>query len=231
LAAAEALEQLGNLKPYKVLLGASAAGYCHLEDDLCESAKDKFDAIFLRDYLTGKTFFEGCEKVSNMIDLAFFAGDSIVIPPEKSDYAVVNIDCIRYNRKAIQDKVSELKEKYKTVYVVENTTRFYDDVPDYLYVGYWDTLYMLYANASYVVTNRVHTSVVCVKNATPFTYIGLDCTDSNGKRSALFEVIGFKLETDKFYSEEYLKEYVPAITNQKNSTEKLLTEFAKKMHH
>lgn len=227
LASAEALEQLEQLKPYKILLGASAAGYCDFENHLCKLAAEKFDTIFLRDFLTGNTFFTDCDKIRYIIDLAFFAGDSIVIPPEKGDYAIVNINPICDNREVIKKKVDKLSEKYKTVYVVENTTRYYNDVPNYLYIGYWDTLYKLYANAAYVVTNRVHTSVVCVKNAIPFSYVGLDCSHPNGKRSSLFETIGFELETDKDYSKEFLKGFGERINAEKVKTEKLLTDFFK----
>lgn len=134
---------------------------------------------------------------------------------------MINIDLIKDNIDIIEYYKKLLKDKYKNIYVYENTSNTYYDYEDFIYVGYWDSIYKLVSGADFVVTNRIHTSLVCVSNSISFKYIGEDNAKIIG-RNSLFNMINFRLEKDKIYNRDELKKYTSCIEERKNDFINLL---------
>ncbi|WP_432633665.1 hypothetical protein [Brachyspira sp.] len=134
---------------------------------------------------------------------------------------MINIDLIKDNIMLIEYYKNLLKDKYKYIYVYENTSNTYYDCKDFVYFGYWDSIYKLVSCADFVVTNRIHTTLVCVANSVSFKYIGEDNAKIEG-RNSLFNMINFRLEKDKIYNKDELKKYTSYIEEKKNDFINLL---------
>ncbi|MDR2906225.1 MAG: polysaccharide pyruvyl transferase family protein [Helicobacteraceae bacterium] len=212
------LLSLAKLQCKKILLGAGAYQYDDFDKQLCQELATKYDYIFTRDSAT-YGFFNGAENVFSGIDCAFFVKDSFNNTGFSGDYAVINLDLIEHHIKDIKKAQNDLKSKYKDVYVVENTATKYSDVPGFLYHGYWDTLFKIFSNAKFVITNRIHTAVVCTCYGVPFEYRGYD-SDGNG-RSALFGEIEMTL-SKRTYSYEQLEKTHIIIEARKSDMIELL---------
>lgn len=216
------LDKLSKLECKKVLLGASAFLYDEFEKNLALELSQKFDYIFTRDDIT-YSYFNGAKNVFSGIDLGFFTKELINGTDVRGDYAVINVDLIKDYADFIEEIKTELRETfgYETIYVVENTATKYANVKDFLYIGYWDTLFQVYSKASFVITNRIHTSLACVCCQTPFRYVGDDHSSRIG-RNSLFSKIGFVLEQNKIHSTTELSELSDTIEQQKSNMVNLL---------
>jgi len=208
------LKYFSTLKCRKFLMGAGCWEYDAAEKELCREAVTWFDGIITRDERSFG-WFEGASNVHSGMDFAFFAKDALALPNEKKGYAVINMDMIREHRARIKEEFSNYKKTFGTVYVTENTHTPYYDVPGYLFMSYWESFYALYANASEVLTNRIHTSVVCTTNQVPFRYDGADQGGDLG-RNTLFGRVGMKLEKGRFYDRDALIEVAPMIEKRKS---------------
>ncbi|WP_108398466.1 polysaccharide pyruvyl transferase family protein [Devosia submarina] len=217
LSAEPALSEIGGLQVPKVLLGASAAGYCEEERQLVERAVRDYDRVILRDLETAAYF--GLASASNVIsgiDMAFFIDRSFLTAQDRS-YAVVNLDPITEHTESRDTYVEELLARFPEVYVVENSATRQTQHERYVHIGGWKGLYGMYANAGEVVTTRVHTAVACSVSCTPFHYVGLDETHPNGKRASLFSRVGFKLQTGMQYGTNELSDFNAYLEPQKRS--------------
>lgn len=201
---ADLLLELAKVKTKKVLIGAGAYQYNDYDKKLCKKLTSKYDYIFTRDDVTF-SYFNGAENVISGLDLGFFAVDSLNMTEHKGDYSAVNIDMLEDNMKQNLKYKKKLSGLFKKCYMVENTTRKYSDLKDYVYFGYWDSLFKFFYNADYVVTNRVHTCVACIMGGTPFKYLGDDAGGELG-RNTLFNKFDTILEKDKEYSKEEVAE-------------------------
>ncbi len=205
------LNEIAALRPPKILIGVSAAGFCDIEMPVVRKAVSDMDVMFMRDYLTSHYFgLENEKSVRQGIDLAFFV-DTAAVPRERGQYAVLNIDPFEPFDPGRDRYFSLLQSRFDEVYLTDNSTVPRKDTKGYVCLGSWHGFYSLYANAAYVVTTRVHTSVVCVTNNTPFLYVGPDKHHPNGKRLALFERIGLTIKTGMEFSREELAGYQMAI--------------------
>jgi hypothetical protein len=148
-------------------------------------------------------FISNKTKPYSGIDLAFFAKDFLDTKKYDSNfkYAVVNYEPYSY---LVFPQCSDLKNQldpyFDKVYFVENTViPSRKDIPNYVQIGYAEDLWNFYANASYVVTSRIHSCVCSISNGVDFVYLGHH--DSGGKkgRNTLFNAIGITLETDTLY--------------------------------
>lgn len=224
LRAKNILFELSKIKIRKVMLGASCLIYDENENSLCYSLQSLYDEIFCRDNIT-YSLFGNSFNVYSAIDLAFFTDyiskNDNYICNYGGGYALINIDLIRDNMQVIEYYKQLLKEQYKNVYVYENTSNTYYDIQDFIYAGYWDSIYKLIAKADFIVTNRIHTSLVCISNSVSFKYIGEDNAETIG-RSSLFNMINFRLEKDKIYNKDDLKEYTKIIEEKKHDFVNLL---------
>ncbi|MGJ3242704.1 MAG: polysaccharide pyruvyl transferase family protein [Opitutales bacterium] len=193
----EVLRQISRLKVPVTLLGAGCWQFNQQETEVCREVADLFPAIWTRDHVSLENF-AGAANARGGIDLAFFAGDALSLPREPGGYAVINLDMIRQHRKEIDSQRKKLVRDYDDVFVTENTHTVYKDVPGYLFMSYWQTFYTLYANAAFVLTNRIHTSVVSLSNAVPFRYEGVDQGGKAG-RNTLFGPMDFTLKQGTTY--------------------------------
>ncbi len=182
---ADLLNEISEIDCKKVLLGAGAYQYDNFDKQLCKKLAPKYDYIFTRDDVTYSYFNEGTNNVFSGIDLALFAEEYFRAFQNNSgeQYAVVNLDLLQHNISENMKVKKELDKKYGKCYVVENTTARNNNIPDYLYCGYADTLFKVFYNASYTVTNRLHSSVACILGSTPFKYEG---DDQGGDRKEYF---------------------------------------------
>ena len=196
------LTSLTQLRPPKVMMGASMYAYDDYEEALCRRLASCFDLICPRDSITHSALGEGANILPGL-DLGFFSGEGQNFPCEPGGYALVNIDLIKDNRETISDNYTHLMNKYGQCYIIENTTTRYTDVEGYVYLGYWESLYNIIANAEYVVTNRIHTTVVCLAHGVAFRYVGDDQGGIKG-RNTLFNEIDFTLRHHVTYNREEL---------------------------
>lgn len=127
---------------------------------------------------------------------------------------MINIDLLKDNIEIIEHNKKLLKNKYKNIYVCENTSNTYYDLDDFIYAGYWDSHYKMIADANFVVTNRIHTALVCISNSVSFKYVGYDNAEIIG-RNSLFNMIDFKLERDLIYYKNDIKKYTKIIQDKK----------------
>lgn len=214
------LLDLSKIKMRKVLIGAGAYQYDDYDRQLCSKLVNKFDFIFTRDDVTF-SYFNGGNNVYSGIDLGFYASDSLSLGSVKGRYAVTNIDLIGDNLEENLRNQKELSKKYKTCYVVENTTSVYRDIKGFIYSGHWDTLFRLFYGAQFVVTNRIHTSVACMMGKTPFRYEGHDEGGITG-RNTLFNKFGITLVKGKYYSLKDIEEAQVLIACEKERFLKLV---------
>ena len=171
-------------------------------------------------------FLKENEKAFSGMDMAFFANNTIKPRIENSSfkYAVVNYEPNGNptDVSSAYDLKKQLEEIYDKVYITENNVNpSSHGIDGYVQIGYADELWAFYANASYVVTTRIHTCVCCVSSGVPFTYLG---GDSGGKagRNCLFNEIGLTLKTEEEYNSE---EYADKIIKAKKNYLKNLKEF------
>ena len=110
--------------------------------------------------------------------------------------------------------MKQLEEIYDKVYITENNVHPSSNAIDgYVQIGYADQLWNFYANASYVISTRVHTCVCCVSSGVPFTYLGGDSGGKSG-RNCLFNEIGLTLKREEEYNSE---DYAEKITQAKEN--------------
>jgi hypothetical protein len=218
------LNELASIKVKKILLGAGAYQYDDYDRNLCKEISQKYDYIITRDDLT-YSYFDSAKNVFSGIDMAFFLHEKAV---NKGNYALINIMLIKDHLDEIENQRKQLSVNYPNVYVIENTTTPYRNVADYIYCGYWDTLYNTIANASYVVTSQIHTVIVCLCNNVSFKYVGYDSGGEIG-RNLLFKKFDFKLEKMSVYDAEYLLSFKEKIEEQKDIATKILTKIKYEM--
>lgn len=182
-----------------VLLGASCCNYGDDDQELADWASSEFDMVVTRDDLTA-SYMHNTRKVVEGIDLAFWYSDRISM---RQNYAVINLDQNFGDDYMIQRRDELLKEKkYEDgVFVVENTHRTPRNIHGYLQISYDWGLWNLYAQAAYVETCRIHSSIACLVNGTPFTYRGSDEGGTIG-RNMLTKKIGITLEKGRTYNED-----------------------------
>ncbi|MBI2642601.1 MAG: polysaccharide pyruvyl transferase family protein [Candidatus Wildermuthbacteria bacterium] len=211
----EFLEDMGKFAAPTIILGAGLYQYTQEEKELAKEAFKKAKLVVCRDHAV----YETLKDVTNAhdgLDMAFFIQNAYTPPLAKGDYAVLNIDMDFKRAIARLRKYRELKKKFKTVYVTEHNSTMYNQ-KDFAFLSRWTEFCNLYANASFVSTVRIHTSILCTLFHTPFEYLGTDC-EPNAKRSMLFRQIGMSLERGKQYSIEELKSRDSIISQKKEDT-------------
>ena len=171
-------------------------------------------------------FLEDNTKAYSGIDLAFFAKDTIKPRKENSgaNYAVVNYEPhgLPTELSGAYDLKKQLEEHYDPVYIVENNVNPSDTrIDNFVQIGYAKELWNFYANASYVVTTRVHSAICCVSSGVKFTYLGADNGGKKG-RNCLFNEIGLTLITGDEYDG---KDYLDKIDEAKENYIKNVREF------
>jgi len=212
---ADTLQELAAIRIKKVLLGAGAYQYDDFDKNLCLKLSNDFDCIFTRDDET-LSYFKRAENVFSGIDLAFFVKDALNNPKENGDYALINLGLIQHRKDEIMAHYKELAPKYKNVYVCENTTTPHRDTEHFLHMGYWDNLYKTISQASFVLTNFIHTAVCCLSNLVPFIYFGYDAEGMTG-RNLLFHKVNFKLKKGEVHTVQDLEKVSAHIELEKKN--------------
>lgn len=207
------LNELSKIRVKKVLLGAGSYQYDDFDQKLSRQLASKFDYIFTRDDVS-LSYFGGAKNVFSGLDLAFFVKDVLPNPPQAGNYALINLDPLEKNLEEIKKRKRALFFKFRHTYIIENTTAKHGDVKDCLYIGYWDNLYKTISHAQYVITNRIHTSVCCLSNSVPFTYLGYDNAEMIG-RNSLFLRFNIKLIKGHHYDRDELSAMQPLVEDKK----------------
>lgn len=208
----EFLRDLGKFKPPTIILGAGFYQYSEQEKELTKEAFARSSLVVCRDHIVYETLKDGANAADGL-DMAFFLNDAYTPPAARGDYAVLNIDMDLKRMFARAQKYRALKKRFKTVYVTENNATLYSQ-ENFAFLSRWSEFCNLYANAGFVSTVRIHTSIICTLFGTPFEYLGTDC-EPNAKRSALFRQIGMPLARAKQYSAEELKSRESVIQQKK----------------
>ena len=206
------LEDVGKFAAPTIILGAGLYHYTQEEKELAKEAFKRAKLVVCRDHAVYKTL-KNVTNAQDGLDMAFFIRDAYTPPLAKGDYAVLNIDMDFKRAIARARKYRELKKKFKTVYVTEHNSTLYNQ-KDFAFLSRWTEFCNLYANASFVSTVRVHTSILCTLFHTPFEYLGTDC-EPNAKRSMLFRQIDMSLERGKLYTSDVLRERSGIIKQKK----------------
>lgn len=148
-------------------------------------------------------FIENKENVMSGIDMAFFAKDHYGNVKQDSDfrYAVVNYE--PYGSLVLDVAFNlqrQLQSEFDKVYLIENTVAASrKDIPDYVQIGYDKDLWRFYANASLVVTTRIHSCVCSLSNEVDFIYLGNHDVGGEKGRNTLFNSIGLTLNLNEVY--------------------------------
>jgi polysaccharide pyruvyl transferase WcaK-like protein len=214
-----AIRNILSLKPKKIFMGLGMTYYNDEEIKYCQEIEKRKNAyFFVRDNETYRAFKNHNINVFRGIDCAFYLTNIQKKIKNKKRYAVINLDTILDNQERILQAIKNLKNNgYKYVYVIENTTTKYANLPkkiknNYVLLSHWYSLYTFYQNASLVLTNRVHTTVACLSNNVPvcfeWTYKNIDMT----KRLKLFKRIGIFVIHGKTITHNYVQQ----IENYKN---------------
>lgn len=191
-------KKLENNNLTNILNGIDMAFFIEKSYSFYKSLKSKniIDSIELNNSLLKR------KKISD-INFKFKNGET------SKGYCVINIDMLEPNKKLVQKLLNKLKPHFREVYVVENTSKLHN-FNNYIHLSRWSEFYKIYANADFVITSRIHSSVVCSTFGTPFLYLG---KDSGGKlgRNTLFNQIDTKLEYAKLYCDEELEKITSVI--------------------
>lgn len=206
---------LSNITIPKILIGAGLSQY-NLPNyqNIIRNFYNVFTHIVTRDDFTFNIIRKYTNNVSSGIDLAFFAGDNLTLPKQKLPYTLSNVE------------VSEtaVPATYKIVNKYDSVNHKYLGTGQYLSHGYWETLYSLYANASFVETSRVHTFLVCISNGVKARYKNND--KKSADRHSLFAKIGLDLtQKDTVMENEYVDEIFKRKKEMTNFMSKLIPEF------
>ena len=208
----EFLEDVGKFTAPTIILGAGLYHYTQEEKELAKEAFKRAKLVVCRDHAVYETL-KDVTSAQDGLDMAFFIRDAYTPPLVKGEYAVLNIDMDLKRAVARVRKYWSLKKKFKTVYVTEHNSTLYNK-KDFAFLSRWTEFCNLYANASFVSTVRVHTSILCTLFHTPFEYLGTDC-EPNAKRSMLFRQIDMSLERGKLYTSDVLRERSGIIKQKK----------------
>lgn len=160
-------------------------------------------------------FIENKENVMSGVDLAFFAKHHYGNVKQNSDYryAVIN-----YEPHGILDLDEAFKLKnqiynaFDKVYFIENTVApSRKDIPDYIQIGYDKDLWRFYANASLVVTTRIHSCVCSISNEVDFIYLGNHDVGGKKGRNTLFNSFGITLKYNELYNSAEYQEQINTV--------------------
>ena len=152
------------------------------------------------------------DDVMSGIDLAFFAKHHYGDVKEQSDfrYAVVNYE--PYGSLVLDiafQLEAQLRDQFDAVYFTENTVQpSRNDIPNYVQIGYDKDLWRFYANASLVVTTRIHSCVCSVSNEVDFVYLGKHDVGGDKGRNTLFNSFGITLELNTLYESSKYQEQI-----------------------
>ena len=185
----------------KLMVGAGLSYYGGDNTEVAKKFLGMFDHIVTRDDTTYNTLAAQGGNVTKGIDMAFFAGDKLDLPEKKFSYTLSNVEqggggCV------------DGTYKIENTYITAN--KQWCGYKNFLSHGYWESLYSLYANASFVETSRVHTFLVCLVNGVKAKYNNSDSVSDD--RHGLFRKIGLDLTKKTLVDEG---EYVDIIREEK----------------
>jgi len=223
-----AIKNILKLKPIKIFMGLGMFKYNDEEKEYCKLI-EKYNKsyFFVRDNDTYRSFLNKRKNIFRGIDLAFFVNE-VKKKIKSNKYAVINLDSIQDNLEKIKEIKENLKKHYKNIYIVENTTHKYkiEEFKDnYVFLSHWYSLYQLYQNASYVITNRIHTTVSCLTNFVPVSFIWT--YKEKTKRLDLFKRVGIIVKEEN----TILTDYRQQIEEYKNKFLELFEEKIKGIIH
>lgn len=116
-------------------------------------------------------------KIISGMDGGFWMGESFKGADRSSNYSVVNLE--QSNQLDVAESVNTFQELSKQssdpVYMVSNNCElaYYFRHPRSLQITSAQQLWSTYANASYVITTRAHTTICCLTSGTPIEYRGI----------------------------------------------------------
>ena len=214
------LKGIKNITIPKILIGAGFSHYNKNNSEICTKFLNIFDWIYTRDDVT-YNFMKNIRysNVFSGLDMAFFSNESINIPPNTFKYTINNVE-VNSSLPLEKDFTYKLENKYKS------SNHVWCGKHPYLSHGYWETLFSLYANASYVETSRVHTLLVCILN-------GVECVYKNPDhrlpdRHSLFCKIGLDLT---IRTNIYKNEFIKRIKKEKEIFRNNIGKFITKLIH
>ncbi len=200
-----------------VLMGASCCSYDDTDRAMAAWVHSLFDLVMTRDDITAG-FMPDANTVRGL-DMAFWYVNAHT--DYHARYAVVNVDQGVTYEDMIGRREKLLEQGWPHVYIVENTEKTPKHVPGYLQIAYDWQLWNLYAQAGFVETCRIHSSIACVVNGTPFKYVGHDSGGIIG-RNTLFNKIGIRLYTGGQYGYEEENQYFRDVLEAKSKAELII---------
>src|SRR3989344_2528784 len=130
------LRDVGGMKPPKILLGAGMLAYDEQERKIAKEALSKYDFVMCRDNLLHEVIKDTVSSHSG-IDLAFYLNDVFSLSGAKGKYAVVNMNLNLRQMWQLRRKYVELKKKFSTIYVTENTSTTHKNIKSFTFLSRW----------------------------------------------------------------------------------------------
>ena len=149
-------------------------------------------------------FIENKEGVLSGIDMAFFAKDYYGDVKQNSEfrYAIINYE--PYGSLVVDvayQLYNQIVNDFDKVYFIENTvSASRKDIKNYIQIGYDEDLWRFYANASLVISTRIHSCVCSLSNEVDFIYLGSHDVGGQKGRNTLFNSVGLTLNLNEVYS-------------------------------
>lgn len=163
-------------------------------------------------------FIDNKDGVLSGIDMAFFAKDHYGDVKQNSDYRYAVVNYEPYGSLVLDvafNLQQQLSSDFDKVYLIENTVAASrKDIPDYVQIGYDKDLWRFYANASLVVTTRIHSCVCSLSNGVDFIYLGNHDVGGEKGRNTLFNSIGLILNLNEVYESSKYQEQVNTAKEQ-----------------
>jgi len=185
--------------------GLSPTSYNQSDIDYAKYVADRSKLLITRDDRIYQMVGEYQNFMSGL-DGGWFLGDSLKFPDRTSDYNVINIEKGgTLDVQASTNFLSKIDPSMTTFLVSNNCERQYHYYHSKsLSVTNARHLWSLYANASFVITTRAHTTICCLASGTPVTYVG----KLDNRVEGLFESVGIHIKNGDLDDKDICKQKV-----------------------
>lgn len=215
--------EVKQLKVKKILLGAGFYEGVEKELPLYQNLPEQFDWIFARDKETFNALRQDGKyhNIVNSLDLAFWLDVETYKIPNSKPYSVINIDSPE--RGVLRERIYKERDNSIMSWNDSSMTKVCNaevgKKHNCFIAEKWYEYIKLYANAEFVATNRVHTTLACILADVPCQPF-LDYTAAY-ERFFLFKQIGLEIKTASVYKD--YSEYKKKLSVEKELIESLLT--------
>lgn len=192
--------------------GLSPTDYSQADVKFAKEIADQSLVLITRDDIIAKMVGDYPKFISGM-DGGWWMGKSYNRPEKTTEYLVVNIESgNKLNVHESQRAVDILKEQTNSpIYMVSNNCErdYHHMHPQSLLITNSRHLYTTLANASYVVTSRVDSTICCLTNGVPVEYVG----STEPRVMGLMETVGYNFKNEGSLEPEEIMKKVEESKN------------------